>query len=255
MTETNYYEVLELDKEATPEQIEEAFLRLADEYNPDKSSALPAKLRVVAEEEYGKYKEAYDNLTDEEGRARHDNDLMKGEGEAAMKNAHGVVENAQNMGIDIEGPNHTLELSYNSFQSMDFTRTIELTDQCIEEVMAQYLSVINSLKAGIEPRLSAAKEAGVGVSSAEDHLENIEMHLDEMDYQKALEATKMVDGYLEDLKPRYLMQTILKTLINVTDQVNGALTQLAEANEGGMDIDEALQLLKGVRDLIDENVE
>jgi hypothetical protein len=180
---------------------------------------------------------------------------MRDEAEAAMKNAHGVVENAQALGIDIDGPNSTLEQSYETFQATEFARTIELTDQCIEEVMEQYISVIESLKASIAPRLQAAQDAGVDVSSAEDHLDSIEVHLEEMDYQKALEAAKMVDGYLEDLKPRYLMQSILKSLITVTDEVNGIIAQLADANESGMDIEEGLQLLKGIRDLIDENVE
>jgi len=164
------------------------------------------------------------------------------------------VENAMAMGIDIEGPNTTLEESYKAFEGANFQNTIKLTEQCIEEVMAQYNSVIDSLVASIYPRLEAAKEAGVDVGSAQDHLESIELHLEEMEYQKALEAAKMVDSYLEDLKPRYLMQGILKTLINITDDVNGVMALLAEANESGMDIDEPLQMLVGVRDLINENV-
>jgi len=66
MSKRDYYEVLGVDRNATPEEIKKAYRKLARQYHPDVNKS------PDAEEKFKEVKEAYDVLSDPEKRARYD---------------------------------------------------------------------------------------------------------------------------------------------------------------------------------------
>lgn len=57
------YEVLGLDRNATPEEIKTAYRRLAGQYHPDKVSHLGEEFRVLAERKFKEIQRAYQELS------------------------------------------------------------------------------------------------------------------------------------------------------------------------------------------------
>lgn len=64
----DYYEVLGVEKSATPDQIKSAYRKLARQYHPDVST----EPKEVAEEKFKEISEAYEVLSDEEKRRMYD---------------------------------------------------------------------------------------------------------------------------------------------------------------------------------------
>ncbi len=67
MTQKNYYKILGVSKDASPEEIKKAFRRLALKYHPDKNRG-----DKVAEERFKEINEAYAVLSDPEKRRQYD---------------------------------------------------------------------------------------------------------------------------------------------------------------------------------------
>ncbi|KMQ71888.1 molecular chaperone DnaJ [Chryseobacterium koreense] len=67
MTKRDYYEVLEISKTATGEEIKKAYRKMAIKYHPDKNPG-----DASAEEKFKEAAEAYEVLSDENKRARYD---------------------------------------------------------------------------------------------------------------------------------------------------------------------------------------
>lgn len=65
----NYYEILEIDKKASPEMIKKAYSTLAKKYHPDLQ---PDNLKSKCEEKIKLINEAYEILSDEEKRKNYD---------------------------------------------------------------------------------------------------------------------------------------------------------------------------------------
>lgn len=67
MTKRDYYEILEVSKSATPEEIKKAYRKIAIKYHPDKNPDDP-----TAEDKFKEAAEAYEVLSDSDKRARYD---------------------------------------------------------------------------------------------------------------------------------------------------------------------------------------
>ncbi len=68
MAKTDYYEILGVDRKASPEEIKRAYRRKAKELHPDKNPANKSR----AEEEFKRIAEAYEVLSDQEKRLQYD---------------------------------------------------------------------------------------------------------------------------------------------------------------------------------------
>ena len=66
----NYYEILGVDKKATPEQIKAAYRKLAMKYHPDRNQG-----DAEAAEKFKEINEANETLSDEQKRAAYDYEL------------------------------------------------------------------------------------------------------------------------------------------------------------------------------------
>ena len=67
----NYYEVLGVDKKATPEEIKSAYRKLAMKYHPDRNRGNEAE----AAEKFKEINEAHETLSDQQKRAAYDYEL------------------------------------------------------------------------------------------------------------------------------------------------------------------------------------
>src|SRR5690625_4725966 len=66
MSKRDYYEVLGVGKDATPEELRKAYRKLARKYHPDVNK------EPDAEEKFKEVKEAYEVLNDQQKRAQYD---------------------------------------------------------------------------------------------------------------------------------------------------------------------------------------
>ena len=73
MAKRDYYEVLGVDKNATPEELKKAYRKLALQYHPDRNPG-----DKEAEEKFKEAAEAYDVLSNPDKKARYDQFGMAG---------------------------------------------------------------------------------------------------------------------------------------------------------------------------------
>lgn len=78
MSKRDYYEVLEISKSASTEEIKKAYRKMAIKYHPDKNPG-----DKDAEEKFKEAAEAYEVLSDDNKRARYDQFGHAGMGGAA----------------------------------------------------------------------------------------------------------------------------------------------------------------------------
>ena len=78
MSKRDYYEILGVDRDATPEQVKRAYRKLAHQYHPDKNPG-----DKEAEERFKELSEAYDTLSQPDKRAAYDRFGHAGVGRAA----------------------------------------------------------------------------------------------------------------------------------------------------------------------------
>lgn len=72
--EKNYYEILQVDKKASPEIIKKAYSTLAKKYHPDLQ---PEELKSSSEEKFKLINEAYEVLSDDQKRIEYDETLTQ----------------------------------------------------------------------------------------------------------------------------------------------------------------------------------
>ena len=87
MEKRDYYEVLEVEKTATVEEIKKAYRKKAIQYHPDKNPG-----DKTAEEKFKEAAEAYDVLSNPDKRARYDQFGHAGLGGAAGNEVLAVLE-------------------------------------------------------------------------------------------------------------------------------------------------------------------
>lgn len=77
MENKNYYEILEINRKASPEEIKRAYLRLVKSYHPDKFEHLPLGKDIMQKVShiFQKIQIAYDTLSDPDARASYDEAL------------------------------------------------------------------------------------------------------------------------------------------------------------------------------------
>ena len=78
----SYYDILEIRKSATQDEIKKAFYKLANEYHPDKNSGATEKVKHLGEKRFKQITEAYDVLKEPYRRKEYDEKM-------GYKNEHG----------------------------------------------------------------------------------------------------------------------------------------------------------------------
>lgn len=75
MERKDYYSILGVNKNATEDEIKEAYRKLALKYHPDRYSGKPEEEKKAAEDKFKDIAEAYSVLSDKEKRAQYDNPM------------------------------------------------------------------------------------------------------------------------------------------------------------------------------------
>ena len=96
MAGNDYYKILGVEKDATPDQIKKAYRKIAIKYHPDKWGDAPEAERKDAEEKFKKAAEAYSVLSDADKRSRYDQF-----GEAGVNGGAGGFGGFGGQGMDI----------------------------------------------------------------------------------------------------------------------------------------------------------
>ena len=79
LPDMNYYQILDVPKTATEDEIKKAYFQLARRFHPDRfDRSLPANQRVQIEDIFDKITKAYRTLTSREGRREYDGKLAAG---------------------------------------------------------------------------------------------------------------------------------------------------------------------------------
>ena len=73
----SYYDILEVSRTATRDEIKRAFHRLANEYHPDKNTGATEKVRKMGEEKFKEINEAYGVLSDSKKKKQYESKLKE----------------------------------------------------------------------------------------------------------------------------------------------------------------------------------
>lgn len=100
----DYYSILGVDKNATPDQIKSAFRKLAVKYHPDKQAGKSDAEKKVAEDKFKEINEAYETLSDPQKRQEYDNPNPFGSGMNGFRDANGNMHFSWSSGDAEFGP-------------------------------------------------------------------------------------------------------------------------------------------------------
>lgn len=179
-----YYEIMGLDEDATSEQVEKAYKKLASKYHPDKNPGNEKE----AGERFGELRKAYECLRDPETRAGYDSGKMEIEGD----------DPAEDLFISV------MESALDDFHTLP--ETLDKVSQILDETMNQTRELITETTRRVGS-LKQAKHSiqyrGVGpnlLSRVIDY--KINRYENELDsYREAvsaiLKARSILEGYLD----------------------------------------------------------
>lgn len=144
----NYYDILEVNKNASPEIIEKAYKTLVKKYHPDLQEN---NLKSIYEEKIKKINEAYDILSNQEKRKNYDlflkNNEISNDDYNNLKNENINLKNE----INYLKNNYTKNLNYNNLENNNINNNYENLNKINEEInntlnKAYYDAYIQDLK-------------------------------------------------------------------------------------------------------------
>lgn len=92
----NYYEILQVSKEATDEELKKSYRELAKKYHPDKYMSESKEKQEEMSQRFALINDAYNTLSNKELRNKYDDELRKGRGNSGKK-TKGENTNYQNI--------------------------------------------------------------------------------------------------------------------------------------------------------------
>jgi molecular chaperone DnaJ len=116
----NYYEILNINNNATNEEIKRAYHKLALQFHPDKNTSQDA------EEEFKKISEAYEILSDSSKRLMYDNNRFNSSA-LQFNNAHDIFSRAFGGNININQININNIFASLNMQSTTTFRSVQQT--------------------------------------------------------------------------------------------------------------------------------
>ena len=144
----NYYDILEVNKNASPEIIEKAYKTLVKKYHPDLQEN---NLKSIYEEKIKKINEAYDILSNQEKRKNYDlflkNNEISNDDYNNLKNENINLKNE----INYLKNNYKKNLNYNNLENNNINNNYENLNKINEEInntlnKAYYDAYIQDLK-------------------------------------------------------------------------------------------------------------
>lgn len=144
----NYYDILEVNKNASPEIIEKAYKTLVKKYHPDLQEN---NLKSIYEEKIKKINEAYDILSNQEKRKNYDlflkNNEISNDDYNNLKNENINLKNE----INYLKNNYKKNLNYNNLENNNINNNYENLNKINEEInntlnQAYYDAYIQDLK-------------------------------------------------------------------------------------------------------------
>lgn len=144
----NYYDILEVNKNASPEIIEKAYKTLVKKYHPDLQEN---NLKSIYEEKIKKINEAYDILSNHEKRKNYDlflkNNEISNDDYNNLKNENINLKNE----INYLKNNYKKNLNYNNLENNNINNNYENLNKINEEInntlnKAYYDAYIQDLK-------------------------------------------------------------------------------------------------------------
>lgn len=144
----NYYDILEVNKNASPEIIEKAYKTLVKKYHPDLQEN---NLKNIYEEKIKKINEAYDILSNQEKRKNYDlflkNNEISNDDYNNLKNENINLKNE----INYLKNNYKKNLNYNNLENNNINNNYENLNKINEEInntlnQAYYDAYIQDLK-------------------------------------------------------------------------------------------------------------